>query len=138
MLIWSSFFSNSNRAALNCEKSRSERSRARNASVCLSVLSRGTFLFFISCNLLSVHIPGRHRSNEAAFVFGPYRESHEQGPPGRCPSHGNQAVLVRRVLWIGCNAGLRANRASISLSETPCFWHLFRLPSSQSNPPTRK
>src|SRR6516225_11612666 len=53
MLIWSSFFSNSNCAGLNCEESRLERSWARNASACLSVLSRGTF-FFIGCNLLGI------------------------------------------------------------------------------------
>src|SRR5207248_3230208 len=55
ILIWSSFFSNSNRVGLNCEKLRLDRSLARNASACLSVLSRGIF-FFIGCNLLSVHI----------------------------------------------------------------------------------
>src|SRR5262249_16230617 len=57
--IWSSFFSNSNCAGLNCEKSRLERSWARNASACLSVLSRGTF-FFIRCNLLGVHKGGKN------------------------------------------------------------------------------
>ena len=43
MLICSSFFSNSNRVGLNCEKSRVERSWARNASACSSVFRRGTF-----------------------------------------------------------------------------------------------
>src|ERR1700678_1584372 len=46
ILICSSFFSNSNRAALNWEKSRLDRSRARKVSACLSVLSLGTFFFF--------------------------------------------------------------------------------------------
>ena len=58
MLICSPFFANSNCAGLNCEKSRFDRSWARNASACLSVLSVGTF-FFIRCSLLCVHIPGR-------------------------------------------------------------------------------
>ena len=57
MLICSSFFSNSNRAGLNCEKSRLARSLARNASACRSVLRRGAF-FVTSCNL----VEGLHRS----------------------------------------------------------------------------
>src|SRR5579863_9532793 len=137
MLICSSFFSNSNRAGLNCEKSRLDKSRARNASACLSVLRRGTF-FVIGCNLLSMHIPGRHRTDEAALVLRPYREGHEYRPPRAGSSHRNQAVFVHRVLWIGRNAGPCANRPSISKIETPCFWHFARLPSSQSNLPTRK
>src|ERR1022692_4087498 len=59
MLICSSFFSNSNCASLNCEKSRSDRSCARNTSASLSVLSLGTFFFFIGGNLLCVHVAGR-------------------------------------------------------------------------------
>src|SRR5271170_4609150 len=80
MLICSSFFSNSNRAALNCEKSILERSWARNASACRSVLSRGTF-FFIGCNLLRVHVASGHRTDEAATVFRSYREGDEHWPP---------------------------------------------------------
>src|SRR5579862_970154 len=102
MLICSSFFSNSNRAGLNCEKSRLDKSRARNASACLSVLRRGTF-FVIGCNLLSVHIPGRHRTDEAALVLPPYREGHEYRPPRAGSSHRNQAVFVHRVLRVGRN-----------------------------------
>src|SRR5271157_1339342 len=97
MLTCSSFFSNSNCAGLNCEKSRSDRSRARNASACLSVLSLGTF-FFIGGDLLRVHVAGRHRADEAAAVFRPQGEGHKHRPPGAGPSHGNHAVLVVRVL----------------------------------------
>src|SRR5271166_2696219 len=53
MLICSSFFSNSNRIGLNCEKSSSDRSCARNFSAALSVLSFGTF-FFIGGDFLRV------------------------------------------------------------------------------------
>ncbi len=45
-LICSSFFSNSKRAGLNCEKSRSDRSCVRNDSAALSVFSFGTLVFF--------------------------------------------------------------------------------------------
>ena len=38
----------------------------------------------------------------------------------------------------GATRGPCTNRASISAIDTPCFWHLDRLPSSQSNPPTCK
>src|ERR1700678_2654219 len=79
MLTCSSFFSNSNRAALNCEKSRLERSWARNASASRSVLSRGT-LFFIGCNLLGVHVASGHRADKALPIFRSYRKDHEHGP----------------------------------------------------------
>src|SRR5208283_4212965 len=104
MLICSSFFSNSNRAGLNCEKSRSDRSCARNASASLSVLSLGTF-FFIGCNLLRVHIAGRHGADETAAVFRPYGEGDKHRPPSAGSSHGNHAVLVVRVLRVWRDAG---------------------------------
>src|ERR1700675_1002567 len=99
MLICSSFFSNSNRAGLNCEKSSLERSRAINASASLSVLRRGTF-FFMGSNLLGVHLPGRHRTDQAAFAFRPHREGHEYRPPCICSSHRNQTVFVSPVPWV--------------------------------------
>src|ERR1700694_5376148 len=118
MLICSSFFSNSNRAALNCEKSRLDRSWARNASACRSVLSRGTF-FFIGCNLLGVHVASGHRADEAAAVFRPYGEGHEHGPPCAGSSHCNQAVFVRRVLWVGCDARIvREQRLNLRKRNT--------------------
>src|SRR5271166_4723451 len=98
MLICWSFLSNSNRAGLNCEKSRLERSRARNASACLSVLRRGTLFFLISCNLLRMHITSRHWTYEPELVFRPNREGHECRPPHDCSSHRNQAVFASRVL----------------------------------------
>src|SRR5580700_665131 len=106
MLICSSFLSNSNRAGLNCEKSRLERSRARNASACLSVLRRGTFFFLISCNLLGMHIASRHWANELELVFRPNREGYECRPPPVCSPHCNQAVFAPGVLGIGRNAGI--------------------------------
>src|SRR5271157_255647 len=104
MLICSSFFSNSNRAGLNCEKSSPDRSCARNLSAALSVLSFGTF-FFISGNFLCVHIAGRHWANEAAAVFRPQSKGHKHRPPGTTPSHGNHAVFVLRVFRVGRDAG---------------------------------
>src|SRR6478672_2501985 len=103
MLICSSFFSNSNRDGLNCEKSRSDRSCARNASASLSVLSLGTF-FFIACDLLRVHIAGRHRADEASAVFRPYGESDKHWSPRAGSSYGNHAVLIVRVFRVGRNA----------------------------------
>src|SRR5262249_49762712 len=94
LFIFSSFFSNSNPARLNCEKSRFEKAWARNASARRSVLSRGTF-FFIGCNLLRMHIAGGHGPDEAAAVLCPYGEGDEHGPPGAGSSHSNQTVLVR-------------------------------------------
>src|ERR1039458_7049039 len=79
MLICSSFFSNSNRTGLNCEKSSSDRSCARNASACLSVLSLGTFFFFIGFiggDLLCVHVAGRHWADEPAAVFHQIGRAH--------------------------------------------------------------
>src|SRR5271157_2371803 len=104
MLICWSFFSNSNRAGLNCEKSSSDRSCARNASAASSVLSLGTF-FFIGVDLLRVHVAGRHRTNEAAAILRPEGEGYKHGPPGGCSPHGNHAVLVLRVFRVGRNAG---------------------------------
>src|SRR5271167_293191 len=95
MLICSSFFSKSNRAGLNCEKSRSDRSCARNASASLSVLSLGTF-FFIGGDLLRMHVAGRHRADESS-VFRPYGESDEHRPPRVGSSYGNHAVFIVRM-----------------------------------------
>src|SRR5579862_3599993 len=78
ILICSSFFSNSNFAVLNREKSRPDKSWAKKDSACLSVFSRGTF-FFISGNLLRVHESRRYGANETAVVLNPYRERHEGG-----------------------------------------------------------
>src|SRR5208283_2343228 len=103
IFICSSFFSNSNRAGLNCEKSSSDRSCARNASAALSVLSFGTF-FFIGGDLIRMHVAGRHGTNEAAAVLRPQGEGHKHGPPGGCPPHDNHAVFVPRISRIGCNA----------------------------------
>src|ERR1035441_1263928 len=88
MLICSSFFPNSNRVGLNCEKSRLERSWARNASACLSVFRRGTFLligdFFISCYLPGMHISSGHRTDQTSAIRRTHRESHKEWPPGAC------------------------------------------------------
>src|SRR5271157_4530135 len=104
MLICSSFFSNSNRTGLNCEKSSPDRSCAKNLSAALSVLSFGTF-FFISRNLPGVHVAGRHRADVVVALFGSQGEGHKYGPTGRGPSDGNHVVLLPRVFCIGRNAG---------------------------------
>lgn len=48
-------------------------------------------------------------------------------------------ILQRRSSFFECKAsGMMSNgrlkSPSTSVTETPCFWHLARLPSSQSNP----
>src|SRR5450755_4271272 len=83
MLICSSFFSNSKRVGLNCEKSRLERSWARNASAARSVLSRGTFLFIgLFFDGQAIAAPFRVRAVEEPHVVAQFleRQVSKRGP----------------------------------------------------------
>src|SRR5580693_466351 len=134
MLICSSFFSNSNRDGLNCEKSRPDRSCARNASASLSVLSLGTF-FFIGCDLLRVHVAGRHRADESP-VFRPYGESDKHRPPRAGSSYGNHAVFIVRMFRVGRNAG-SVHEQRLNLRDGNAMLLALRtVASTQSNPCT--
>src|SRR5215510_14767889 len=93
MLSCSSFFSNSNLASLNCEKSRLDRSCSRNASASSSVLRVGTFFLVIASHLLCMHIRGAHRTDHPPPLLGPEGKGHKYGAPFLGPSDGNQPVL---------------------------------------------
>src|ERR671918_932447 len=135
MLTRAAFFSNSNRTGLNWEKSRSERSCSRKASASSSVVNLGTFRF-IACDLLPVHVAGAYRSDKPLVVLHPEREGHENRPACRVPPDRDEPVLLRRVMRVGSNARVAAQKRLDLADRHPVFLALIQVPSSQSNPAT--
>src|ERR687892_2648674 len=82
------------RPDLNWEKSRSDKSEARNASACSSVASLGTRRF-ISLDLLGVHITSADGPNKAEPVLEPQGEGDEHSSSCGCPAHCDEPFLRR-------------------------------------------
>jgi hypothetical protein len=51
-----------------------------------------------------------------------------------CPADRLEALLARRMQKVGRDGDNPAEQALNLGGETPCFWHLSRLASSQSKP----
>src|SRR5262245_6319813 len=105
MLSCSSFFSNSNLAGLNCEKSRWERSCSRNASASSSVLSLGTFFLFIARYLLGMHIPSTDRTDHLSPLLRSEGKGHKYRATFGGPADGNQSVLTCGMPQIRSHTG---------------------------------
>src|SRR5262245_17195881 len=105
MLSCSSFFSNSNRAGLNCEKSRCERSCSRNASASSSLLSRGTFFLFIGRYLFGMHIPSTDRTDHLLPLLRSEGKGHKHGAACRGLAHSNQSVLSGGMTYVRSHSG---------------------------------
>src|SRR5713226_8449175 len=106
-----------------------------NSAASLSLLKRGSF-FFIMLHFPLVHAPGADRPDESFAAPRPKREHNENSATLSSPADCLEALLGFRVQRIRNDGDWPAKYVLDLRRRTPCFWHLDRLPSSQSNPAT--
>lgn len=85
-------------------------------------------------DFLFVHEPRADGADQGCSRALAQGESKKDVAPLACRANREKSLLMLGVLGSGKIAICLENRSSISDPDTPCRWHFWRLPSSQSKP----